>query len=46
MEDNNCTECGLPVSEYRQIIQLEDDVCENCQLAALGDEEFPSEERK
>jgi len=42
----NCTECGLPISEFKQIAQFNIGVCENCQLVALGAEEFPSKEPK
>ena len=39
-----CRECGLPVTEYRQFVQEEHDICEFCVAAALGATEFTDEE--
>jgi len=35
MDNNNitCTECQLPVKEYKQNIQVRKDICENCHIS-------------
>ena len=44
IEDKDCRECGLPVQEYKQILQVDEEVCEPCSLASIGAKEFPSTE--
>lgn len=43
MSEELCRECELPIKRYKQVVQQDDEVCENCQLAAMGSEEFPDE---
>ena len=40
----DCRECGLPISSYKQVLQDDPEVCEWCQLAAMGLDEFPMED--
>lgn len=44
--DKECRECGLPVQEYKQVLQQEEDLCESCMLVTIGEIEFPSEENE
>lgn len=36
----DCRECSLPVAPYKQLVQIESDVCEWCAIAVQGLEEF------
>lgn len=40
MDNNNitCSECQLPVKEYKQNTQEREDLCENCYIADSSEE--------
>lgn len=44
MSKKTCRDCTLPIHEYKQVIQLDEEVCENCQITSTGDTDYDSEE--
>jgi hypothetical protein len=45
MKERSCIECGLPILEYKQVVQQCEDICESCLISKVGESEFPSIEK-
>jgi hypothetical protein len=44
MSHKHCRECSLDIRlPFKQVVQIDDEVCEECHIAVLGAEEFPDD---
>lgn len=42
----NCRECSLPIRPFKQVVQIDPEVCEECHIIVLGLSEFPDKKEK